>query len=145
MKPRSAGMSDLFIQEGYYCEIEFFAGGRKPPVREWPMLEEPLEQGWLGQVMRDVRDEVATWPLVLRENLQMTDAQKTLQAARGQKVSEVSVEPSESRKPHKIKTEADTVKELKGLTISTEVDPHYKGEAESEDDDGSEEDRTKSD
>jgi hypothetical protein len=25
-------------------------------------IEEPLEAGWLGQVMRDVRNEVATWP-----------------------------------------------------------------------------------
>jgi hypothetical protein len=25
-------------------------------------IEEPLERGWLGQVMRDVKDEVATWP-----------------------------------------------------------------------------------
>jgi len=25
-------------------------------------IEEPLERGWLGQVMRDVRNEVAAWP-----------------------------------------------------------------------------------
>jgi hypothetical protein len=25
-------------------------------------IEEPLEEGWLGHVMRDVRNEVATWP-----------------------------------------------------------------------------------
>ena len=25
-------------------------------------IEEPLEKGWLGQVMRDVKNEVATWP-----------------------------------------------------------------------------------
>jgi hypothetical protein len=25
-------------------------------------IEEPLEKGWLGNVMRDVRNEVATWP-----------------------------------------------------------------------------------
>ena len=26
-------------------------------------IEEPLEKGWLGNVMRDVRNEVATWPV----------------------------------------------------------------------------------
>jgi hypothetical protein len=25
-------------------------------------IEEPLEKGWLGRVMRDVKNEVATWP-----------------------------------------------------------------------------------
>ena len=25
-------------------------------------LEEPLEKGWLGNVLRDVRNEVAKWP-----------------------------------------------------------------------------------
>ena len=25
-------------------------------------IEEPLEKGWLGQVMRDVKNEVAAWP-----------------------------------------------------------------------------------
>jgi hypothetical protein len=25
-------------------------------------IEEPLEKGWLGTVLRDVRKEVATWP-----------------------------------------------------------------------------------
>jgi hypothetical protein len=25
-------------------------------------IEEPLEKGWLRQVMRDVQDEVAKWP-----------------------------------------------------------------------------------
>jgi hypothetical protein len=25
-------------------------------------IEEPLEKGWLGHVMRDVKNEVATWP-----------------------------------------------------------------------------------
>jgi hypothetical protein len=25
-------------------------------------IEEPLEKGWLGHVMRDVRNEVAAWP-----------------------------------------------------------------------------------
>lgn len=25
-------------------------------------IEEPLEKGWLRQVMRDVRNEVAAWP-----------------------------------------------------------------------------------
>lgn len=51
----------------------------------------------------------------------------------GQSVSEVSVEPSDGKPPykHKIKTEAETIRELKGetpITISTEVDPNYKDE-----------------
>jgi hypothetical protein len=25
-------------------------------------IEEPLEKGWLGNVLRDVRNEVAKWP-----------------------------------------------------------------------------------
>ncbi|HEY4051087.1 MAG TPA: hypothetical protein VGM27_29850 [Acidobacteriaceae bacterium] len=25
-------------------------------------IEEPLEKGWLGHVMRDVKNEVASWP-----------------------------------------------------------------------------------
>ncbi len=25
-------------------------------------IEEPLEKGWLGRVIRDVKNEVATWP-----------------------------------------------------------------------------------
>jgi hypothetical protein len=25
-------------------------------------IEEPLEKGWLGRVMRDVKNEVAAWP-----------------------------------------------------------------------------------
>lgn len=71
----------------------------------------------------------------------MDDTKETLEAARGQKVSEVHVEPSPDGKPpytRKIKTEAETVEELKGITISTEADPDYNEEAVNEGDDSSE-------
>jgi hypothetical protein len=67
----------------------------------------------------------------------MPDIKETLEAARGQKVSEVRVDPSIPKKPHKIKTEAETVRELKGedpITISTEVDPNF-AETTAEDED----------
>jgi hypothetical protein len=75
-----------------------------------------------------------------RDSDNMSDNEKdALQAATGQKVSEVSVEPSDGKPPykHKIKTEAETVRELKGenpITISTETDPDYKDEEEAEGD-----------
>jgi hypothetical protein len=58
---------------------------------------------------------------------------------------EVKVEPSDGKPPYKrkIKTEAETVKELKGITISTEADPNYSDETESESDDSGEKDSDK--
>lgn len=65
---------------------------------------------------------------------------ETLEASRGQKASEVSVEPSDGKPPfkRKIKTEAETISELKGedpIKISTEADPDYKDEDEEESED----------
>lgn len=64
----------------------------------------------------------------------MSDVKDDLEAATGSKVSEVKVEASKDGKPpykHKIKTEAETVRELSGrdpIVINTEADPDYKDE-----------------
>jgi hypothetical protein len=97
---------------------------------------------WLIPIVYKPRSEGIT-DLCVKEGdhcLMSDELENAISAAHGQKVSEVKVDPTPDGKPpykRKIKTEAETVAELKGLTISTEVDPNYKDEAESEDDDGS--------
>lgn len=77
--------------------------------------------------------------LIYDHNEDDVNTKETIEAAKGQKVSEVSVEPTQDGKPpykRSIKTEADTVRELKGespITINTEADPDYSDTEETED------------
>lgn len=73
-----------------------------------------------------------------KESYSGHELNKDMPLIAGQKVSEVSVEPTKDGKPpytRKIKTEAETVRELKGespITIDTRADPDYKDEDKTE-------------
>lgn len=124
--------------EGTYYPLTFFEGGWKSDAMSYPLELSDIQKAILAS--KALKTDLGKLT-IYGDFVVMSDTKETLEAAHGQKVSEVKVAPTPDGKPpytRKIKTEKETVDELKGITISTEADPDYNEEAVNEGDDSSE-------